>query len=189
MAGGFTSGRYRFEVERRGSRVFHRETRTEAGEVRTLEAEVHYVVGSGAHGKSYLVNREGLLFQSPVSWFSHKQIWDTSPGFAGEARSGRPVVGMCLFCHANQVRPVEGSINRYEKPLFNGYTIGCERCHGPGSLHVDRRGRNEGPHEGIDLTIVNPAHLPRDLAEAVCQQCHLRGPAKIPARGRKPRAA
>src|SRR5439155_18402858 len=37
-----------------------------------------------------------------------------------------------------------------------------------------------------DDTIVNPARLPRELAEAVCQQCHLRPAAVVVARGRKP---
>lgn len=36
-----------------------------------------------------------------------------------------------------------------------------------------------------DFTIVNPAHLSRDLAESVCQQCHLRPSAVVPVRGRK----
>src|SRR5205807_2289897 len=75
---------YRFEVERRGGRVFHRETRTDAQgkPAAMLEAETHYVLGSGAHGKSYLVNRDGLLFQSPVSWLTARQTWAISPGFA-----------------------------------------------------------------------------------------------------------
>src|SRR5262249_37051692 len=60
------------------------------------------------------------------------------------------------------------------------------RCHGPGSVHVERRNRDREPLAGIDYSIVNPAHLPRELAEAVCQQCHLRPGARILARGRKP---
>ena len=66
--------------------------------------------------------------------------------------------------------------------------ISCERCHGPGALHVERHSK-PGPAastaDGFDDTIVNPAHLSRDLAEAVCQQCHLRSDASVLPRGRK----
>jgi predicted CXXCH cytochrome family protein len=37
----------------------------------------------------------------------------------------------------------------------------------------------------IDYTIVNPAHLSRDLAEAICQQCHVSPSLAVAARGRK----
>src|SRR5262249_18520946 len=66
--------------------------------------------------------------------------------------------------------------------------IGCERCHGPGSLHTVR---HEGARAPLvrsgepDYTIVNPSRLPRGLAEAICQQCHLRTSATIVGRGRK----
>jgi Flp pilus assembly protein TadD len=63
-----------------------------------------------------------------------------------------------------------------------GYTIGCERCHGPGELHVRLR---EGgrPVEGMDDTIVNPRDLPYALREDVCQQCHLSGSPRVPRLG------
>jgi hypothetical protein len=62
-------------------------------------------------------------------------------------------------------------------------TVGCERCHGPGSKHVAVRERGEKPEP--DLTIVNPFKLERDLAESVCQQCHLSPELTVPMRGRK----
>jgi predicted CXXCH cytochrome family protein len=67
--------------------------------------------------------------------------------------------------------------------------IGCERCHGLGSLHVAKRAEQQqsgiaAAQETIDHTIVNPAHLSRELAEAVCQQCHLRVSATVLLRGK-----
>ena len=52
--------------------------------------------------------------------------------------------------------------------------IGCERCHGPGALHVEARLANPEA-EGPDYTIVNPKHLSLDRRLDVCQQCHLEG--------------
>src|SRR5262249_8447781 len=43
------------------------------------EDSVDFVLGSGTRGRSYLINRDGFLFQSPISWFSQAQVWDLSP--------------------------------------------------------------------------------------------------------------
>src|SRR5262249_14982993 len=51
---------FHFEVERRGNRMVHRESRAAAdGEAIRLEAEVHFAVGSGTRGRTYLVERGG----------------------------------------------------------------------------------------------------------------------------------
>jgi tetratricopeptide (TPR) repeat protein len=172
-----------FRVERQGDRVWHRQTRLDkAGQpIFQHDLEVHYVIGSGTRGYSYLTNLDGYLFQTPISWFSQKQMWDISPGFAlpegGTTRlAGRPVSGDCLFCHANRAHSLESYQNRYADPIFSGYTIGCERCHGPGERHAQSRDR---------LDIVNPVNLSWGLREAVCEQCHLEGVARVLRRGRE----
>jgi Tfp pilus assembly protein PilF len=174
-----------YRVERRGDRVFHREIRPGPGgrPVYEIEAEVRYTIGSGTRGRSYLIDRDGYLFQSPISWFAQKDLWDISPGFSAGQHFERPIETQCLFCHANDATPVEHTFNRYR--AFTGRAIGCERCHGPGELHVRQR---EGPESAADPddTIVNPAHLEPTLREAVCQQCHLEGEVRILRRGRGP---
>ncbi|TMQ33781.1 MAG: tetratricopeptide repeat protein [Planctomycetota bacterium] len=166
--------------------MFHKEQRRDAqGRVLTeLATEVHFAVGSGARGRSYLVDREGFLFQSPVSWYASKAIWDLTPGFQVIEHFDRPVQAECLFCHGNRVEPVEHTLNRYRPPLFRGSAIGCERCHGPGDLHVRFRERGEEV-TGMDQTIVNPGRLEPGLRDAVCQQCHLQGESRIVRRGRQ----
>jgi hypothetical protein len=172
-------------VERQGERVWHQEIgRDDAGQtVYQLDMPAAYVLGSGTRGHSYLTNRGGYVFQTPISWYSQKQIWDRSPGFGVEFRSGRPVSGECLFCHANRARPREGYLNRFEEPIFEGYPIGCERCHGPGERHVNDPGRKD-PQTGADYSIVNPHHLRPELRAAVCEQCHLAGSARVVHRDR-----
>jgi tetratricopeptide (TPR) repeat protein len=52
--------------------------------------------------------------------------------------------------------------------------IDCERCHGPGQLHVERWGSaKERPTGALDPTIVNPRRLPLERRINVCFQCHL----------------
>jgi hypothetical protein len=174
-----------FLVERQGEQVVYRQLARDVNGQIIYDSDVpiDYVLGSGTRGYSYITDRGGYLYQSPVSWFTQKQIWDTSPGFSGEVRTGRPIPGMCLSCHSNRVRQHAGTINRYQEPIFDGYAIGCERCHGPGSLHVNDSGHKD-PATGADYTIVNPRHLQPELRAAVCEQCHITGEARVLHRGR-----
>ncbi|MCI0462054.1 MAG: cytochrome c family protein, partial [Gemmataceae bacterium] len=182
----FTALGARQRVERRGQRVLHVQEALGADgrPVCALALEVHYAVGSGARGHSYLTDRDGYLFQTTISWFAQKGAWDRSPGFPGGMHPGREIVPECLFCHANRAAPRPGFINRYETPPLRGHAIGCERCHGPGELHVRARTDREPVEGKRDTTIVNPRHLEPALREAVCQQCHLAGEVRLVRRGR-----
>jgi hypothetical protein len=175
----------RFRIEYAGGGVRHRRTRLDP-EGRTVAEQVWdvaYVLGSGTRGYSYLTDHDGYLFQSPVSWFKQKEKpWGLSPGFGANLLTGRAVVPGCLFCHANRAHHVEGSVNHFTRPVFDGHAIGCQRCHGPGELHV--REREAGAGKGTDPTIVNPKHLSVELRQAICEQCHLQGDVRALARGR-----
>jgi hypothetical protein len=139
----FTAGGLEYAIERRDGRIFHSETRKDArGQIIvSKEAEVTYEVGSGRRGRSYLIEQDGFMVQSPISWYSQEQRWDLSPdSLARNNHFERPIDPSCLFCHSNRFEPVAGTINRYVPPTFRGLAVGCERCHGPGELHV----RNPG---------------------------------------------
>jgi tetratricopeptide (TPR) repeat protein len=167
-----------YSVEHRDGRVWHQETRRDsAGRVVARnEAEVRFVVGSGRQAFAYLIERDGFLFQSPITWYAQKRRWDLAPGYENSnLHFHRPAVPLCLYCHANRVEPVAGTVNRYRPPIFRGHAIGCERCHGPGELHV----MLPPPVEGKDMTIVNPADLDPPLRDAVCEQCHLNGRQRV----------
>lgn len=183
----FEGAGFQFLIERHGDKVVHRARRLgPAGQVvveKTLP--IHYVLGSGTRGYSYLTDLDGFVFQSPVSWFSQKHGWDLSPGFESIYPPERVVEESCLYCHANRVEAVPHSRNHFREPLFRGYSIGCERCHGPGELHVQARERGEVVWTKVDPTIVNPRDLSPDRREAVCQQCHLQGDERVPRYERK----
>jgi hypothetical protein len=168
----------RFEVERRGKRMLHRQAVLDGSgkPVVELSQEVRWVIGSGAKGYSYLFEREGYVFQTPISWFAQHRRWDLSPGFGPDALAGRPVSAACLSCHANRFREHPDQPDRFVPPVFVGQGIGCERCHGPGEKHVQ---------SGDRWDIVNPANLSPQLRDAVCEQCHLEGEARVLRDGRK----
>lgn len=182
----FSVGGFRYSARRDGERMFHTEERVNAEGQVVVERteEVHYAVGSGQRGRSYLIEKDGALRMSPLTWYPEKGIWDLSPGYEkGNQNFNRPILNSCLFCHANRAHELPDTLNQYQKPIFSGYTIGCERCHGPGELHVARYEKGQSPLD-FDDTIVNPGKLEPKLREAVCQQCHLSGVVRVEKRGR-----
>jgi hypothetical protein len=183
-------GNVEYRVQARDGKVVHTEVipGPDGRPVAVTAAEVVAVIGSGTRGKSYLCARDGSLWQSGVSWFSEKPGWDASPGFGPGRHARRAVQPECLFCHVNRAEPIPGTNNRYREPIFGDQlAIGCERCHGPGALHVAERAAGQGPPAGTpDTSIVNPRHLSPELREDVCRQCHLQGEARLVRHGRAP---
>src|SRR5437016_924792 len=84
-------------------RVWHRRSHLDAAgrAIYEQDTEVHFAIGSGTRGSSFLSERDGYLFQSLISWYTEKGVWDLSPGAAMMSSAGRHVDGACLFCHAN----------------------------------------------------------------------------------------
>lgn len=167
-----------YEVETRDGRLFHREIQRGAGgeELSTTEREIVFTIGSGTHGKSY-VYREGNFFgQSPLSWYEESNQWAMSPGYdlAYHPGFGRRLSSECFFCHVGNIDSKAGNPNDFS---ILEETIGCERCHGPGELHVAKYKKTKEP-DSFDNTIVNPAKLKREVSEAICQQCHLQAAGK-----------
>lgn len=180
------AGTFRFQALREGDRLIHREwcQNDQGAVVAEVKAAIAYSVGAGVQGRSYFLERDGFLFQSPLTWYSAAGRWDLSPGYASNPEHfTRAIDPRCVYCHAGDSRPVDGASTRYQQPPFGQLTIGCERCHGPGELHVAARAQAPKVEE-VDDTIVNPRHLTPELREAVCEQCHLQGEAIIPRRGR-----
>jgi tetratricopeptide (TPR) repeat protein len=175
-----------YSIRRDDDAQIHRETRlSPAGdEALSIEFPAVYAIGSGRTGRSYVIERENHLFMSPLTWYA-EHGWDLSPGYeVNNSHFNRPVVSECLFCHANQAHHVPGTLNEYASPVFSGHAIGCQRCHGPGELHVVEQLDGTADAER-DLTIVNPADLSPPLRESVCQQCHLGGLVRVESRGRR----
>ncbi len=175
-------------MDREGDKVFHVEKILGKDDqvVAEMRTPVDFVIGSGQRGHSFFTFQQSAIYQTPISWYSQKKLWDISPGFR-ESRL-RPVTSGCLVCHSGGVHPQQGTANQYDPTNpFRSAAISCERCHGPGQLHVEAREKRLMTIDGedpIDYTIVNPIHLEPALRENVCQQCHLEGTARVLRRSR-----
>jgi len=116
-------------------------------------------------------------FVFPAQWDIPNKTWraygprpgtDWWTAFYPEDQMQRPAGPLCDGCHS-----VNYNVKTKQVTEWN---VGCERCHGAGSAHVqDRKGS----------TIVNPAKLDAARADDVCIQCHSQGkPRTNPIEGR-----
>ncbi|HPD64560.1 MAG TPA: tetratricopeptide repeat protein [Bacteroidia bacterium] len=154
-----------------------KEYRLKDGDTTFIRTEkVAYAVGSGQHTNSHILNINGYLYQVPFTFYTQKKILDFPPGFEGgnNSRFGRMIGFECISCHNAYPSPVEGSVNKYSNVPHG---IDCERCHGPGELHVRAMelGHIVNTKKEADYTIVNPKRLPRHLADEICARCHNQG--------------
>lgn len=143
----------------------------------TVQQQPAFVIGSGNHAFGYLIQAGDHVFQSPLSYYTVRQLWGVAPGYEldGHLDFSRPVTAECLFCHSGRALPVADSLNRYQPGVFSEFGISCERCHGDASAHLKR------PTPG---SILNPAKLNGAVRASICESCHLAGEVRIPNPGR-----
>src|SRR5690242_1432698 len=147
-------------VERGGSYYQRRYQKASDGAiVNVMEKEIHYVMGSGNHVRTYLHRTPaGKLVELPLAWYAEGGgMWAMNPGYDRPDHMGfrRPVSDDCLFCHSAYPQAARDRMPE---------AIDCQRCHGPGSEHVRTAHRSD---------IVNPARLPVERQLEICMQCHL----------------
>ena len=157
-----------YEVVRRDGRLFQRRLEHDAGgrEANAFELEVTHSIGSGNHARSYLHRMEsGEFVQLPLTWYTQEKSWGMSPGYDNATPPDfiRIVDENCLFCHNGYTRP-DGTVAE---------GIDCQRCHGPGSTHVDLASASKPDAASIRSAIVNPKRLSPALQTDICMQCHL----------------
>jgi predicted CXXCH cytochrome family protein len=119
----------------------------------------------------YFTRRGDDYFVFPVQWDVRNRTWRryyVEPGADWWAahypadQMQRPTGPLCDGCH---------SVNYdIRTKTVTEWNVGCEKCHGPGSLHV------EYPRAS---TIVNPAKLDGVRADDVCVQCHSQGQPRV----------
>ncbi len=164
----------RYTMTRRGGKFFMRQSLVgpKSDDTAIDERELTRVVGSGNHSRTYLVEIGSRLFQAPACWYTKDRVWDLCPGYEqNNDHFSREIDRTCVFCHNARMERLPGTRNAYVEPIPEG--IDCERCHGPGRLHVDRWARGETPTGEGDPAIVNPKRLSAKLRMQICFQCHL----------------
>jgi predicted CXXCH cytochrome family protein len=129
-------------------------------------SQVAFVYGS-RWKQRYFAKSGNDYYVLPAQWDVAKKKWlpyhvakdtDWWVPFYGETNQERPTGPLCDGCHS-----VNYNIKTHQVTEWN---VGCEKCHGPGSVHV--------AHPTKD-NIVNPAHLDSVRGNDTCIQCHSQG--------------
>jgi predicted CXXCH cytochrome family protein len=125
----------------------------------------------------YFTKRGDDYFPEPAQWDITNRVWrpyfvakgtDWWEQFYPADNMQRPTGPTCDGCHS-----VDYNIQTKQVVEWN---VGCERCHGPGSEHI------EHPSRGNTL---NPARMDYVQASDTCVQCHSQGrPVTIPIEGK-----
>lgn len=132
--------------------------------VNFTEADIALVYGS-IWKQRYFKRVGDDYYPLPAQWdITHKQ-WrpynakdDWWVSYYPPDNFHRPTSALCDGCH---------SVNyNIETKHVTEWNVGCERCHGPGSEHVE--------HPTAD-NIINPARQDYVVANDVCIQCHSQG--------------
>jgi predicted CXXCH cytochrome family protein len=116
-------------------------------------------------------------FVFPAQWDVRNKVWrqyyvrpgtDWWTSVYPADQMQRPTGPLCDGCHSVNYNLTSRTVTEWN--------VGCEKCHGAGSLHVAKPTAS---------TIVNPARLDGPRADDVCIQCHSQGrPRTNPIEGR-----
>ena len=128
--------------------------------------QVAFVYGS-RFKQRYFTKRGDDFYPLQAQWDVSKGRWlpyhveagtDWWVPFYGPTNFDRPTGPTCDGCH---------SVNyNVQTKQVTEWNVGCEKCHGPGSLHVAHPTRNN---------IVNPQRLDYVRGNDICIQCHSQG--------------
>lgn len=173
---------YQYKPFFRGEQLMVTEFKLEQGDTVFKRTQlVDYIIGSGQHTNSHIFNVNGYLYQAPFTYYTQTGRADLPPGFedGNNSRFSRQIGLECMSCHnAMPTGFVKGSRNRFSDVPMG---IDCERCHGPGELHVSEKmkGILVDTSTVADNSIVNPRRLSQDRQVEICQRCHLQGNAVL----------
>jgi predicted CXXCH cytochrome family protein len=141
--------------------------------------DVAFVYGSGWKQR-YFKKVDNDYYPLPAQWDVTHKVWRRYhvPDSGGDwwaqfypdpgDNSKRPTGPLCDGCHSVGYNIDDNSVAEWN--------VGCERCHGAGSAHVDHPTRDN---------IINPARMDYVRANDVCIQCHSQGqPLANPIKGK-----
>ncbi|HVV99574.1 MAG TPA: multiheme c-type cytochrome, partial [Planctomycetaceae bacterium] len=143
---------------------------TPQGEQRT-QSPIAFVYGSGAGTDEVFFTWHGdRLYELPIVWLHPLNSWGADPFDPhGSGDFSREWTVRCVECHNTWFEYVPGSLNEYKRDKFL-LGVTCEKCHGPGRLHVEHHAAN--PDDKIAHAITLPRDLPRDRQMDLCALCH-----------------
>ena len=166
----FRSGRYGYEITRRGGQSFYTVTDGSA----TVSEPILYSFGQGKAGQTYVFRHEGAIWETRVSFYKELKGLDWTMGYQlSEPTSLSDALGRaisaseareCFACHTTGA--VAGAQLQLER-LTPG--VSCEACHGPGGEHVAAMEAKDFKNKRV----FNPGSMgPDEMSQEFCGSCH-----------------
>lgn len=137
---------------------------------------LQWAFGAAAQGSTPVGLLDGRFVEHQFSYYS--RLGDLAPTFGHPKQVTAPLAELgvalnnktittCFNCHATALAMTDTGPN--VESLVPG--VQCERCHGPGSAHV--QAASEGASVNLLRTrIVNPGRMSAKAQIQICGQCH-----------------
>jgi hypothetical protein len=164
-----TLGRYSYKIERKGDQS----TYTVTDGTQTVSFPIKWALGLGFAGQTYLLEKDGILYESYVSYYKEPDALDITIGDqpihptnimeAAGRRIGDRESRLCVGCHTTN--SLIGNTLQVDT-LTPG--VQCERCHGPTENHLE--GLKKGDPKQAEMKKLGP--MTAEEGAAFCGQCH-----------------
>jgi hypothetical protein len=141
-----------------------------------VKAERFDITFGSVKAESYLYWKGNQIFQLPMSYFHALNGWTNSPGFDSTAANFSRIIGRrCFECHSSYIKELPSQNQSLaDQPNFdkNSLILGidCERCHGPGTNHVNYH--LAYPDEKKAKYMATYSSLSRSQKMDMCAVCH-----------------
>ena len=141
------------------------------------EHQVDYTLGNRRIQHYLTTLEDGRVIVLPPTWDVLRREWFHNLEIAApDQREGVIPVQLwnknCFGCHvSDQVKGFRPAEDRYDTTWLDFGTT-CERCHGPGSRHVDKYTNLAAYGDDPEVHIVRQTRLDHETNSMVCAQCH-----------------
>lgn len=168
-----TYGKYSYRIERKGTQSIY----SVSDGASTISTSIRWALGaSSAMGQTYILEKDGQLYESRMSWFRELNGLgptlgggDSFPGDLNEAMGrlmSRDDKLACFGCHATHAR--EGSELTLDKMLPG---VQCAHCHRSTEAHLAAMMPGSGK-PAVPAGLTDLADLSTEQTSNFCGQCH-----------------
>jgi len=167
----FRNGEYTYQIVRQSGRSLYKVSYRDE----SISVPLSYCFGHGETGQTYLLQHNGVFYESRVSFYPAVERLDFTLGAPRteppslEAALGQKLTHedarKCFSCHATN------AVSETQELRLEGLIpgIGCEACHGPAAEHVAAAQAGKLPKTGV----FSPTNMAGDeLSQRFCGSCH-----------------
>jgi predicted CXXCH cytochrome family protein len=140
------------------------------------EHRVEYTLGSRRIQHYLTTIDKGWIVVLPPSWDVQRREWFDNMDIVRPATTaGTPIQQWnkdCVGCHVSGEEKNYRPATQDYRTQWTDFGTSCERCHGPGSAHVETYSSGREARPGAEPSIVKPTRLDPQTSSMICAQCH-----------------